>query len=60
VAPTVNPTCGDSIRLQYIETDASVGGGIACPEGDYQMGDQLLVRSSLLSHWSRNSSPFVM
>ncbi len=27
---------------------------------DYQRGDQLLVRSSLLSHWSRKSSPFVM
>jgi len=26
----------------------------------YQRGDQLLVRSSLLSHWSRSSNPFVM
>ena len=28
--------------------------------GRYQRGDQLLVRRSLLSHWSRSSSPLVM
>ena len=28
--------------------------------GGYQRGDHVLVRSSLLSHWSRTSSPLAM
>ena len=39
---------------------ADPGDGVPTRIDDYQNGDQALVRSSLLSHWSRISSPFAM